>query len=82
MYQPRSLLFHGNPESHQSEEASLPAGHFDFDLDFPVRCAQNCWDNFRRDSSCDPLLSLFEALKWCFRFGCHAGIAFLEHSNP
>lgn len=50
------------------------------ELDFPVRCAQNCWDGFAAGKAAgyDPLLPLFEALKWCFRIGCHASLRFLE----
>ena len=47
-------------------------------LDFPVRCAQNCWDLYAADGSGDPLLRLFESLKWCFRIACHASLRFLE----
>ena len=48
------------------------------ELDFPVRCAQNCWDLYASDKTGDPLLKLFESLKWCFRIGCHASLRFLE----
>lgn len=51
------------------------------ELDFPVKCAQNCWDNFaagKVSAEYDPLFPLFEALKWCFRIGCHASLRFLE----
>lgn len=48
------------------------------ELSFPADCAQNCWDLLTDEPPREPLLSLFEALKWCFRLGCHAGIAFLE----
>ena len=49
------------------------------DLDFPVRCAQKCWDVYAAGTSGgDPLLKLFESLKWCFRIGCHASLRFLE----
>ena len=47
-------------------------------LDFPVRCAQNCWDLYAAGGGGDPLLKLFESLKWCFRIGCHASLRFLE----
>ena len=67
-------LFDGNIPFYANDEL----GEFLKAQNFPAECAQNCWDNFRRDRDADPLLSLFEALKWCFRFGCHAGIAFLE----
>ena len=50
--------------------------------EFPVRCAQRCWDRLAADGGAsggyDPLLPLFEALKWCFRIGCHASLRFLE----
>ncbi len=67
-------LFDGNIPFYANDEL----GEFLKAQTFPAECAQNCWDNIRRDQPSDPLLSLFEALKWCFRFGCHAGIAFLE----
>ena len=48
-------------------------------LDFPVRCAQKCWDVYASGGTGgDPLLTLFESLKWCFRIGCHASLRFLE----
>ena len=52
-------------------------------LDFPVRCAQNCWDLYaaRTDAAGEPLLKLFESLKWCFRIGCHASLRFLERKG-
>ncbi|MBQ6352474.1 MAG: hypothetical protein IJJ28_04325 [Lentisphaeria bacterium] len=53
--------------------------------EFPVRCAQRCWDELAEGNltgaasgGLDPLLPLFEALKWCFRIGCHASLRFLE----
>ena len=54
--------------------------------EFPVKCAQRCWDNLAAvaaagGSDCDPLLPLFEALKWCFRIGCHASLRFLEERH-
>ena len=70
-------LFDGNIPFYANDEL----GEFLKAQNFPAECAQNCWDNIRRDAGCDPLLSLFEALKWCFRFGCHAGIAFLEQTK-
>ena len=45
---------------------------------FPAECAQSCWDLLAAAPQREPLLSLFEALKWCFRIGCHAGMEFLE----
>lgn len=71
-------LFDGNIPFYANDEL----GEFFKAQRFPVECAQNCWDSFRSGAGSDPLLSLFEALKWCFRFGCHAGIAFLERLNP
>lgn len=50
--------------------------------EFPVQCAQRCWDHLAATGNAtagyDPLLPLFEALKWCFRIGCHASLRFLE----
>ena len=47
--------------------------------DFPVRCAQNCWDLYAAGTGGgDPFLKLFESLKWCFRIGCHASLRVLE----
>ena len=48
------------------------------DSAFPVRCAQSCWDLYAAEAGGDPLLRLFESLKWCFRIGCHASLRFLE----
>ena len=67
-------LFDGNAPFYANDEL----GEYFKTLSFPGDCAQNCWDGFAQNAVRDPLLSLFEALKWCFRFGCHAGIAFLE----
>ncbi len=51
-------------------------------LSFPGDCAQNCWDWFSAERAPgEPLLSLFEALKWCFRCSCHAGFVFLERRH-
>ena len=41
---------------------------------FPVTCAEKYLDwfeNVRDEDKEEPLLCLFEALKWTFRFGCH-----------
>lgn len=48
---------------------------------FPVKCAQNCWDLLPEVGGSDPLLALCEALKWCFRFGCHASLEILERTR-
>lgn len=48
---------------------------------FPSECAQSCWDLLAAAPPREPLLSLFESLKWCFRIGCHAGLVFLEKRN-
>jgi len=47
-------------------------------LAFPGECAQNAWDWLSASKQSDPLLALFESLKWCFRIGCHLGLVFLE----
>ena len=46
-------------------------------LNFPVDCAQAYWDWYHsdyQDNGTDPILPLFEALKWTFRLGCHIAI--------
>ena len=46
-------------------------------LTFPVDCAQAYWDWYHAEysqSATDPILPLFEALKWTFRLGCHIAI--------
>ena len=46
-------------------------------LTFPVDCAQAYWDWYHSDyqgNDTDPILPLFEALKWTFRLGCHIAI--------
>ena len=70
-------LFDGSTPFYANDEL----GEFLKNQSFPADCAQNCWDAFHENGVADPLLSLFEALKWCFRFGCHAGIAFLERTK-
>lgn len=67
-------LFDGKTPFYASDELK---GYI-HELDFPVRCAQNCWDLYANDGGGDPLLKLFESLKWCFRIGCHASLRFLE----
>ena len=69
-------LFDGKTPFYASDELK----GFIHDLDFPVRCAQKCWDLYAAapDAEGEPLLKLFESLKWCFRIGCHASLRFLE----
>ena len=46
-------------------------------LTFPADCAQTYWDWYHtdyQDNGTDPILLLFEALKWTFRLGCHIAI--------
>ena len=49
---------------------------------FPFTCAQNylqwCAENPETVDTADPLLLLFEALKWCFRLGCHMAVTIVE----
>lgn len=52
---------------------------------FPFLCAEN-YLQFTKDfagdiAGCDPLLLLFEALKWCFRLSCHLAIVVVENHN-
>jgi hypothetical protein len=52
---------------------------------FPALCAKNYLD-FTEDEAdslagCDPLLLLFEALKWCFRLSCHFAVTVVENHN-
>jgi len=43
---------------------------------FPADCAQRYLEFFDHQApGTDPLLTLFEALKWCFRIGCHLGLS-------
>lgn len=43
---------------------------------FPADCAGSYLEFFDRQApGTDPLLTLFEALKWCFRIGCHLGLS-------
>ena len=69
-------LFDGKTPFYASDELK----GFIHGLDFPVRCAQKCWDLYAAapDAEGEPLLKLFESLKWCFRIGCHASLRFLE----
>ena len=50
---------------------------------FPFLCAQNYLDFTEAESDalagCDPLLLLFEALKWCFRLSCHYAVTVVEN---
>lgn len=52
---------------------------------FPFLCAQNYLDFTERESAmltgCDPLLLLFEALKWCFRLSCHLAVTVVENHH-
>ncbi|MCQ2378622.1 MAG: hypothetical protein MJ016_05355 [Victivallaceae bacterium] len=51
---------------------------------FPRDAAQNFWDLLRSDAAPRPeerLLSLGEALKWCFRLGCHFAVKVLEENR-
>lgn len=49
---------------------------------FPFTCAQNYLEWFNTNSSllgdADPVLLLFEALKWCFRLSCHLAVEIVE----
>ncbi|MBR2624867.1 MAG: hypothetical protein IKD23_00550 [Lentisphaeria bacterium] len=52
---------------------------------FPAMCTRNYLD-FTTDKAdelagCDPLLLLFEALKWCFRLSCHLAVTIVENHN-
>ena len=50
--------------------------------DFPAACAENYlnWNdsNSALTASSDPVLLLFEALKWCFRLSCNYAIETVE----
>jgi len=52
---------------------------------FPFLCAQNYLDFTEIEADalagCDPLLLLFEALKWCFRLSCHLAITVIENHH-
>ena len=49
---------------------------------FPFNCAQNYLEWFSVNNAllgdADPVLLLFEALKWCFRLSCHLAIEIVE----
>ena len=52
---------------------------------FPAMCAAN-YLKFTQDEADslagnDPLLLLFEALKWCFRLSCHHAVTIVELSH-
>lgn len=53
--------------------------------DFPAACAENYlnWSesNSALIASTDPVLLLFEALKWCFRLSCNYAIEIVEKKS-
>ena len=52
------------------------AARFKQNNGFPSECAVAFLELARRlPTDADPLLTLFEAMKWCFRLGCHLGLA-------
>ncbi len=52
---------------------------------FPFLCAQNYLEFTENEAGalagCDPLLLLFEALKWCFRLSCHLAVTVIENHH-
>lgn len=52
---------------------------------FPFLCAANYLEWTEADAEnlrdCDPLLLLFEALKWCFRLSCHYAMQIVEKTH-
>ncbi|MBR7121208.1 MAG: hypothetical protein IKC94_03070 [Lentisphaeria bacterium] len=52
---------------------------------FPALCTRNYLEFTGKEADalagCDPLLLLFEALKWCFRLSCHLAITVVENHN-
>ena len=51
---------------------------------FPRAAAQNFWDLLHSPDAPAPeeaLLAFAEALKWCFRLGCHRAVEILESNN-
>lgn len=52
---------------------------------FPALCTQNYLDFTEEQADelagCDPLLLLFEALKWCFRLSCHFAVTVVENHH-
>ena len=54
-------------------------------LPFPSECAATYlqWseENARFLTATDPVLLLFEALKWCFRLSCNIAISIVESAN-
>ena len=52
---------------------------------FPMLCAQNYLEFTEEQADilaeCEPLLLLFEALKWCFRLSCHLAVTVVENHN-
>ena len=53
--------------------------------EFPSRCAADYLDFTEKEAEalrgCPPWLLLFEALKWCFRIGCHCAVTVIEHHH-
>ena len=49
---------------------------------FPTDCARNFWEFYVSGrTGSDAMLCLMEALKWCFRFGCHYAVSCLEEAG-
>ena len=50
---------------------------------FPALCAENYLEFTGEEADtlagCDPVLLLFEALKWCFRLSCHFAVTVVEN---
>lgn len=53
--------------------------------DFPSACAENylnwCETNSALIAAADPVLLLFEALKWCFRLSCNYAVTIVENKS-
>ena len=49
---------------------------------FPSECAEKylAWSE-QYANSADPVLLLFEALKWCFRLSCSYAVSIVEANN-
>lgn len=75
-------LFDGKVPIYAAEELT---GYFK-KLTFPTDCASAYWEWFHNQAlpeGLDPILPLFEALKWTFRLSCHIAIVFEEQRfNP
>ena len=76
-------LLTGTAPYHAAPEISLK---IQCHVDFPTKCAEkflNLAEILRNhtDDNTDPKLLLFEALKWCFRFGCHLALAPEKRTN-